>query len=70
MSAVHVVPEGDRWAIEIDGTKHDRHDTQAAAIEAGRERARQEQGELVIHGADGEIREKDSHGNDPRDIPG
>jgi hypothetical protein len=32
--------------------------------------AEQDQGELVIHGEDGEIREKDSHGNDPRNIPG
>ena len=70
MNDVHVVPDGDGWAIEIDGTKHESYDTQAAAIETGRERARQEQAELVIHGADGEIREKDSHGNDPRDIPG
>ena len=23
-----------------------------------------------IHGEDGEIREKDSHGNDPQNIPG
>ena len=70
MSDVHVIPEGDRWAIEIDGTKYDSFDTQAAAIETGREQARQEHGELVIHGADGQIRKKDSHGNDPRDIPG
>ena len=33
-------------------------------------RSATEGGELVIHGEGGEIREKDSHGNDPRDIPG
>ena len=32
--------------------------------------AEDQNSELVIHGKDGKIREKDSHGNDPRDIPG
>jgi hypothetical protein len=32
--------------------------------------AEQEQGELVIHAEGGQIREKDSHCNDPREIPG
>jgi Uncharacterized protein conserved in bacteria (DUF2188) len=36
----------------------------------GRELAEQEQGELVILGKDGRIREKNSHGHDPPDIPG
>ena len=36
----------------------------------GRRLAERENGELVIHGEVGQIREKDSHGNDPRDIPG
>ncbi len=70
MSDVHVVPERDRWAIEIDGTNYDSFDTQAAAIATGRALAADQHSELVIHGAGGQIREKDSHGNDPRDIPG
>jgi hypothetical protein len=36
----------------------------------GRKLAEQEQSELVIHSEDGKIREKDSHGNDPRNFPG
>jgi Uncharacterized protein conserved in bacteria (DUF2188) len=32
--------------------------------------AEDQNGELVVHAQDGSIREKDSHGNDPRDIPG
>jgi hypothetical protein len=40
------------------------------AIREGRKLAEQERGELVIHGKDGRIREKDSHGNDPPDVPG
>jgi hypothetical protein len=70
MSDVHVVPSGDGWAIEVDGDERDSFDNQDEAIEAGRELASSEGGELVVHGQDGQIREKTSHGNDPRDIPG
>jgi len=40
------------------------HRTQAAAIDAGRSTATREHSELVVHGRDGRIREKDSHDND------
>ena len=70
MADVHVVPQASRWGLEVDGDIRSTHDTQEQAISDGRSLAEQEQGELVIHGEDGEIREKDSHGNDPRDIPG
>lgn len=63
----HVVPHGDGWAVRGEG--NDRatsvHDTQAAAIERAREIARNQQGELLIHGRDGRIRARDSHGHDP-----
>lgn len=36
-----------------------------ATIQAGRQMARQGQGELLIHGQDGRIRARDSYGNDP-----
>jgi predicted transcriptional regulator len=70
MSDVHVIPSNGGWAVEADGEKRESFDTQADAIEAGRKLAEQEQGELVVHGEGGEIREKSSHGNDPRDVPG
>jgi Uncharacterized protein conserved in bacteria (DUF2188) len=70
MSDVHVVPSGDGWALEVDGREGDPFGTQDEAIQWGRRLAEQENGELVIHGQDGRIRDKDSHGNDPRDIPG
>ena len=70
MSDVHVVPHGDVWALEVAGDKQESFHTQAEAIRRGRELAEREQGELVVHGEDGRIREKDSHGHDPRDIPG
>ncbi|MBQ9044649.1 MAG: DUF2188 domain-containing protein [Oscillospiraceae bacterium] len=39
--------------------------TQAEAIAIARGIARNQHSELVIHGVDGKIRAKDSHGNDP-----
>ena len=70
MSDVHVVPSGGDWALEVDGQKRDSFSTQNEAITRGRQLAEREQGELVIHGEDGQIRDKGSHGNDPRDVPG
>ena len=70
MSDVHVVPHASQWGLEVDGDIRSKHQTQQEAIDEGRAVAEQEGGELVIHGEGGEIREKDSHGNDPRDIPG
>jgi hypothetical protein len=70
MSDVHVVPSGDDWALEVEGEQRDTFRTQNEAISRGRQLAEEEQGELVVHGEGGEVRQKDSHGNDPRDIPG
>ena len=70
MSDVHVVTKGDGWALEVDGRQRGKFDTQDEAIQQGRQLAEQENGELVVHGQDGQIREKASHGNDPSDIPG
>jgi Uncharacterized protein conserved in bacteria (DUF2188) len=70
MSDVHVIPSGDGWAIEVDGDERESFDTQAEAIDRGRELAESEGNELVVHGEDGQIRDKTSHGSDPRDVPG
>lgn len=63
----HVVPHEEGWAVKGEG--NDRatsvHDTQEAAIEAARAIARNQESELLIHGRDGKIRQKDSYGNDP-----
>ncbi len=64
---VHIVPRDDGWAVKKEG--NDRassvHPTQREAIDAGRDAARREASELLIHGQDGRIRERDSYGNDP-----
>lgn len=64
---VHVVQRGDLWGTLREGRHRASQvfDTQAQAIEAGRQMARQGQGELLIHGQDGRIRARDSYGNDP-----
>ena len=66
-SNVHVVQRCDGWGILREGGQRSSHvfDTQAQAIQAGRDIARQGQGELLIHGQDGRIRARDSYGNDP-----
>lgn len=64
---VHIVPHSDGWAVKIEG--NDRatsvHRTQEQAIEAGRDRARRDESEILIHGENGRIRERDSYGSDP-----
>ena len=70
MIEVHVVPQGDGWALEVAGDERESFDTQDEAIRRGRRLAALEHGELVIHGKFGRIREKDSHWHDPRHIPG
>ena len=72
MANIHVVPEGDRWAIKEEGTDEafQVHETQEAAITDARALASSRGVELLIHGEDGQIRERDSHGSDPRETPG
>ena len=63
----HVVPHGDDWAVKGAGNERatSLHQTQAEAIERAREIARNQESELVIHRPNGQIRDKDSYGNDP-----
>ena len=63
----HIVRRGNDWAVLGAGNQRASsiHPTQGDAIEAGRDIARNQRSELVIHGRDGRIRDKDSFGNDP-----
>jgi len=67
MGNQHVVPRDGGWAVRGEGNKRDtsRHGTQKEAIDAARDIAINQRGEVVIHGRDGKIRDKDSYGNDP-----
>ena len=64
---VHVVPQGNKWAIEVEGSSRasSTHNTQAKAIPQARRIAQQNHTELLIHGKDGKVRERNSYGNDP-----
>ena len=63
----HAVPHDDAWAVQGAGNQRvtSVHRTQAEAIEAGREIARNQRSELLIHRPNGQIRERYSYGNDP-----
>jgi hypothetical protein len=68
---VHVVPKGDRWAVEVEGNgASSTHETQEDAISTGQRIAQQNRSELLIHGHDGQIRERSTYGDDPRSTPG
>ena len=69
---VHVKRQGDQWAAAHEGRSRpdSTHRTQERAISAGRRVAKKEQTELVVHGRDGRVRERDSYGNDPRRTKG
>lgn len=63
----HVTRHPEGW--QVKGAGNDKAtavtNTQAEAIETAREIAKNQQSEVVIHGKDGRIRDKDSYGNDP-----
>lgn len=63
----HVVTHGDDWAVRGEGNSRvtSVHSTQQEAIEHAREIARNQQSELLIHGTNGQIRERNSYGDDP-----
>lgn len=66
-SNIHVVPRDGGWAVRREHAERDssHHNTQAEATEAARQTAQRENLELFIHRANGQIRDRDSHGHDP-----
>lgn len=64
----HVTPHPDGgWQVKGEGNSRAtyRTDTQAEAIELGRGISQNQESELFIHGTNGQIRERNSYGNDP-----
>lgn len=63
----HVVPRENGWAVRGAGAVRDTEvfDYKQDAIDRAREIAQNQQTELVVHGLDGKIQYKDSHGHDP-----
>lgn len=68
MANKHIVRlKNGNWGIKNKGnpTPIYQSKTQAASIKKGVILAKKSHTELVIHGVDGKIRDKDSYGNDP-----
>lgn len=65
-SNIHVVPHESGWAVRREGAERasSTHDTQGQAERAARRTAIRESGETFIHRRTGEIRDRNSYGND------
>lgn len=63
----HVVPNSNQWAVKGAGNSKatSLHNTQSEAIKAARSIAINQKSELFIHGTNGQIRERNTYGNDP-----
>jgi uncharacterized protein (UPF0262 family) len=65
---VHVTQSknGDQWSVKTESSQKAFRNvnTQKEAIEIGKSVAMNNGSELLIHGVDGRIREKNSYGND------
>lgn len=60
----HVVPHDGAWAVRSEGRGRATsvYKTQREAIKAARKSAKRDGSEIVIHGRDGRVRERDSYG--------
>lgn len=67
MADQHVVPRSGNWAVRGAGNKRDTsvHETQQEAFEAAREIARNQRSEVFLHNRQGQIRERNTYGDDP-----
>lgn len=64
---IHIVPSGNRWAVRKEGVKQplSTHRTKDLADQKARPEAKKNRVELITHGRDGRIQDKDSFGKDP-----
>lgn len=62
----HVVPSKGSWGVRGAGNERltSRHKTQAQAIQAARQTAINQGSEMLIHGRNGQIRERNTYGPD------
>jgi uncharacterized protein YdaT len=68
----HVVPHNNQWGVRGEGNSKVTKitDTQKEAIQIAREISRNQHSELLIHRPNGQIRDRDSHGHDPKSSKG
>lgn len=69
---VEVHPQDDSWAVKVEGEASPKstHARKTDAVDSGRALAKSLKVEFVVKNQDGRIAEKDSYGNDPRNVPG
>jgi hypothetical protein len=69
---IHITPRPNGWAVKTANAERAAAivPTQAAAAAIGRQMAINRGSELLIHGRNGQIREKNSYGNDPESSKG
>lgn len=62
-----VSPRDDGWAVHGEGNERDTKifDTQQEALDYARTIAIHQHSEVILQGQNGQIRSKDSYGNDP-----
>jgi hypothetical protein len=69
---IHVVTNGkkDRWLVQEEGATEPlgEFDSQEEAVNSARETAARNLVELLVHDADGRVRDRDSWGHDPFDM--
>ena len=63
----HVVPHKEGWAVKAAGNQRATsiHPTQRSAVAQARDIARDQGSEMLIHGTNGRIRERNTYGKDP-----
>ncbi len=69
---VHVVPQQGQWAIKEENADVavSSFATQDEAWQRGKDMAKERGTEALLHGGDGQIRERNTYGSDPREVPG
>lgn len=69
---VETYHQNGKWRnrVEAVGELPGEYDTKEPAVSAGRDEARARRVEHIIRNLDGTIGERNSYGNDPRNIPG
>ena len=66
MANQHVVKRPNGWAVRGEGNNRDTalHSTQAQAQQRAQQIAKNQRSEVLVHGVDGKIRERNSYGKD------
>jgi hypothetical protein len=69
---VETYHDGDKWHVKVEGDKQPQstHDTRQEARRAGRQLAKKRKVEHIIRKKDGTIGQRNSYGNDPRNVTG